>query len=389
LGGVFARRRRDVILNRKKNSTRQEVSSKNKKQREKKMSVTIDQRPDLVTVSYHGLGISCFTDPTYVYLDPVRQTERILQIPNLDLLGRSRLNLSMLEYGRHETAILRYKKHLLQIEILGLDVNSNVRESFLFPTLKPNQSPATVVDRIPSDSLIKIRATSNQVIDGCIKYNAGQNLNRFSTSGNDFDLRWIPDIEGGEFHNKALAIQGHNIPITELHIENAEFYCRKICQYDQTKTETKVEIVNNSLAASVNSQLFGRIGYELGAKIPADIAEISITHANHNTETYSFKQKTVNGHFIDRYRIKITNLDPNFDQISDFPVYYEILSDGFNKHYNIENISSGCAAVSSTDKNVNIHKFCGKVYASKKLSAADFQPSSGPSISPSLSTADG
>ena len=205
--------------------------------------------------------------------------------------------------SRCETAIMRELEHDLTMLITKTVGGSEVSE--------------TLYEFSRTDASIEIEGIGNVDINGYEQFH-GVNFMRTLENVNDpNDLRWIPDLEGEEFHDCELlpterAESEYNIPLTPLYIKNALFYGKANSGY----TNNRIEMDNKG--DIISSNYFGEYGYKMGAKIIADTINISL-------EGSSGKEINLNAAPDTQYIILISNKRPGDDETSDFSEYYKVV----------------------------------------------------------------
>jgi hypothetical protein len=236
--------------------------------------------------------------------------------------------------NRGETAIMREIAHDLTLTIITIVNGTEVGED------QYNFSR--------TGASIEITGVGNADVDGFAKFE-GVNFIRTTESINDVnDLRWIADLEGSEFHDSKLTPTGtsesqHNMPLTPLYIKNALFYGKANSDY----TNNRIEKDTNGNVISTN--LFGKYGYIMGAKIIADSINIKLTGS-------STTEINLNAVTNTQFRIVITNNRASGDTISDFPEFYKVV-------YATNGINFDVKKVIETGS-----YFCSKVFNSRMKS---------------------
>lgn len=281
-------------------------TSKEVRQHPDTFKQTIDERPDLVTVGFDGLGICSFSETEYH--NSLFNNANKLTVEAQKSVSKSK-KIIPTKFGRCETSVIRKEHHQLTMVVQSFDSQGN-RNDFIEQF------------HLPNDVTITIRALENPQIDSYLKYEPLQNYNRQSLSQNTHsiqekhDLRWLLDIESAEFYGTKLKPKISSIPLSKLFIENAEFYCRALL----LKSQQNQVPMKQTIKKNLNQSYQGYIGHELGAKIPADKVLIKIESSTLNQEFILWKNMVSDEA---RFFIKISNSCNGIAENGDFSVIYD------------------------------------------------------------------
>jgi hypothetical protein len=232
--------------------------------------------------------------------------------------------------GRGEMAIIRDDRHQLSIRISKpVFIDGAGRESVRY------QDFAVYREIDPLNVEMEVAAAGNAVVDGYEIYAPGE-FNRLDGDANDeFDFRWLVNIDGDEMHGKRLARSvaaesSARPPVSKLFISNAVFYAGAINQ----------KLFFDRVADGSSRAPFGNVAEAVAAKIEADAVRFSIRIGGEKHE-----------HILPRvpgcpYKITIDNMDPDEDSpLSDMPDYYKFLADESGRQFDLvpaqDSVSSG------------------------------------------------
>lgn len=300
----------------------------------KRNKIKQSKNSSLLTIQYHGLAVSCFSEKS------AKSTS-----------------------GYNETAILRTKDHQLRLYLINQSTNEEKE-------LAPN---------IPLEKVeIEIKALENPKIAGFEKHISKKSFTRKVITEDPNDLRWIPNIEGQEFHNKKIScLKKIHTPLTRMIIQNALFFCNQKSGQSLKKAKG-IWLKDDELLADSNEKSFGRVGFEMGANIEADKVSIKITQNGEIIENTALDNS--HGH---KYLLKIENLCPESnienEGRGDFTRYYQVFDAGENgfdllgKLFAEEKIKPNEQKGESSSR----IEFCGMVISGERTNLIDlFQASS-------------
>lgn len=239
--------------------------------------------------------------------------------------------------NRSETAIMRELEHVLTMTITTF-VNGN-------------ESGETQYDFSRTDASINIIGVGNADIEGYEQFH-GVNFMRTLENVNDpNDLRWIPNLEGEEFHDCELYPTGRaesefNIPLTPLYIQNALFYGKANSGYTNNRIEKDLH------GDVISSNYFGEYGYKMGAKIIADTIDIKLQGSTATEINLNAEPDT-------QYVITISNKREEGDETSDFSEYYKVVYAKNGINFDLLKVIEGGMY------------FCGKVFCMRMNSISE------------------
>lgn len=242
--------------------------------------------------------------------------------------------------GRGEMAIIRDDRHQLSIRISKpVLIDGAGRESFQY------QDFVVYREIDPLNVEMDIAAVSGAVIDGFEVYTPGE-FNRLDGDSNDeFDFRWLVNIDGDEMHGKRLsanvaAASASRPPVSKLYIGNAVFYARAINE----------KLFFDRIDAGTDRSPFGNVAEAVAAKIEADAVRFTISIGG---------EKHV--HTLPRvpgcpYKITIDNMDPDEDSpLSDMPDYYRFLADDSGRQFDLVPAETSASSGQSVGKLSSCH----------------------------------
>ncbi len=239
--------------------------------------------------------------------------------------------------GRCETAIMREVEHNLTMTITTF-VNGN-------------ETGETQYDFSRTNASIAITGIGNVDVDGYEEYHGINFLRTMENVNDPNDLRWIPDMEGEEFHDCELYPTGnagsvYNIPLTPLYIKNALFYGKEKSGYTNNRIEKDIE------GEEVASVFFGEYGYQMGARLVAETINILL-------EGSSVPEINLNAAPNTHYVISISNKREAGDETSDFPEYYKVVYAKNGINFDLTKVVEGGLY------------FCGKVFCMRMNSISE------------------
>lgn len=275
----------------------------------KAQRATIADRPDLVTIGFDGLGVTCFRDEVISPGSPKFSSK-------LSPLGKpskaAKKGMALTIPVRAETAIIRKEGHDLNLDIYTINNAGHW------------SNPTHSLNNLPSDVEISIYATSMPSVDGYTKYH-GTQATAFSRSAalphDPHDLRCLVHIEGPEFHDKKLTARKGTRKLSKLYIQNAEFYCGGLLTKGPNNPAPQPQYLERP---GGSQEVVNYVGRELGAKIDADQVEIRIIGKDIDETIVLEKPDPILGV---RYFVRISNTCDNTGGAGDFQAIYEFLRD--------------------------------------------------------------
>jgi hypothetical protein len=300
-----------------------------------KEKLTINKQPCILTITYNGLAVSCFSE---------------------------KKNKS--DTGKNESAILRVSDHKLSVYLENQQTGK--KESIPIPI---------------NNVEIEIKALENPKIKGFEKFVSKTAFTRKIKSDNPFDLRWIPNIESAEFHNGKISCYDKiDFPLTKMSIQNAVFYCNKKSSKDLKKSKGDW-MLESKVLEIVKKSNFGRVGFEMGAKIDADQVQILIKQ----NDTILLDKVLSKSEGVE-YLLKIENMCSDetnrASHSGDFHRYYEIFDNkgaGFELEGKLFDELDKKEKKPSNQKGETISRaeFCGMIFSNERTDLNDlFQASS-------------
>ena len=166
-----------------------------------------------VTVDFEGLGLMCI---------------------NRD---KTKAEVGLLTCGRH--------KPVLDIQKIELDNAGRAARSYFHDSFIP-------------DRHVWFNVGPQSPPPGISTYKPTGEFQRGDPRSDEEDFRWIPDLEGPEFHNTTLTINPSFERAPRFFLFNAEFY---------TKRRTDHELSRVSLNSSPSRRDLGRLAYNVSADI--------------------------------------------------------------------------------------------------------------------------
>lgn len=226
-----------------------------------------------------------------------------------------------------EIAFLRHERHgddahELRVHVQGGECNLNERN-------------------IPTNADIKLIPVNPTIERNVLNYN--ENFHRLSGlnyPNNEDDLDWLVDLENTSFHGKNQLRRkrhsgGHGMPISKLFLPPARFYTARHSTVNNVAVEYFLLNRRNG-----TSERFGIIGSALGAEFSASNVQLII-----GTEEVCVMNENTN------YTIKILNTRRvNTGRfVSDFSMYYHVLSPRDGKEFDFHLTNGGNFSTKSSE----------------------------------------
>jgi hypothetical protein len=166
-------------------------------------------------------------------------------------------------------------------------------------------------------------------------------FDRLDDTGDDEDFRWIPDLEGPEFHNRKLKIKNRSKLKPTIFLSDGILYTR------QKTNEVFARVLING---KPSPKPLGRLAYGLNADITCpDGGEVILSNRFDRRSPEGSDRCVVRLPQNDRtkYLITVENHCQLPDELegTDFRLYYDVVSDPEGKQFDLRRIvNTGCHA---------------------------------------------
>ena len=263
----------------------------------------LDHLNATVTVSIAGLGLAC-----------------------INKHKRNRCEIGILRCDRH--------KPLLDIQRIEYGTDGKPLRSSLVPhTL--NRDEDILIDVIFPDD-----GGGSRCENGVSTFTRRE-FNRLDDTGDDRDFRWVPDLEGPEFHNGKLTIKNDKKLQPTIFLTDGILYAR------EKTDEVFARIVTNGQAPAV---ALGRVSHGINADISCQkggAVRLSNIFESESQERGGQCSVTLKHGEGIRYLISIENLCELADESegTDFRIFYDVVMDPGKLQFDLRRIvETGCYA---------------------------------------------
>jgi hypothetical protein len=211
-----------------------------------------------------------------------------------------------------EIGVIKHVDHVTTLNIMRIDPDGRVNH---------------VEHELKTEKDIWIEVV-NPAEQGAFPYTPGE-FDRRNEKGDDRDFRWIPDLEGPEFHNKNLTIYSANFK-SIMRITDGRFY---------TMVKPREIFARETVGSSDPPKYFGRVAEVVGVDIVCrSVRGSGVSFRNEGKGGISTKLPQKDG---TKYEITIKNTRVHHipgavrETQSDFRLYYDVARDPEGTQYDL------------------------------------------------------
>lgn len=255
----------------------------------------------------------------------------------ISLAGLALVCINKREHNRCEIGILRCDRHapVLDIQKIELDSTRTKRKSSCLvehSLCLDDDIFIDVINPAPDEGLHCERGTSTFLRRG---------FDREDDHGDEEDFRWIPDLEGPEFHNRKLKFRRKAKLMPKIFLSDGILYTRR-------KTDDAFARV--SVNGGPSPAVRGRFGHGMSADITClEGGKVVLSNRSDNGSSKHSPRCSVTLPHDDRFQYVITlenhcQLANEFEG-TDFRLYYDVIKDPGGKQFDLRRIvKTGCYA---------------------------------------------